>query len=324
MERPALKRILYRQYDAHGHSHGWRLAIVLLMCAMVLSGCGGGAGLGEDDPARPAEFRIVSFSPALSRMVVDLGLEQRIVGRTQYCDFLDPATPVVGDLLNVDYERLIDLRPTHVLIQASAGGANPRLLKLCDEHNWKVGQWSSINTIDDIERVVRELPGVLYETGGAEHEAAARRAADLLNEMALALSSAPAPGTDRGESWRGPVLLVYRTEPVGVFGRHTYLSDVLSRLGAENAVEGDGWLELTLEDVARLNPPAMIIIFPDPGCDAEPMDVAGPLADLNIDAARDQRIHLLCEPSALLPSTGIIDVAKEMRKILHALAEPVP
>lgn len=312
-----VKRIMYRQFDARGNSHsfgrGLRTAVVALLYAFLLSGCGGNS---EPESVADGELRIVSFSPALSRMVVDFGLEKNIVGRTPYCDFLNPNVPVVGDLLNVDYERLIDVQPTHVLIQASSGGADGRLLELCTEHHWKVGQWTALNTIDDIEQVVRDLPGVLYENESKARESAARRAAELLNEIALALS----PG-DADSLWSGDVLMVYRTVPVGVFGRHTYLSDILARLGASNAVEGDGWLELTLEDVARMNPPAIIIIQPGASAEVNAIEAAGPLGRMEIDAVKNNRVCVLRSASALLPSTGIIEVAGELRAALRKLAQ---
>ena len=101
------------------------------------------------------ELRLVSMSPALSRTLVDFGLARRIVGRSPFCDFLDDAVPIVGDLRNINYERLIELAPTHVLVQAEP---EEKLLALAAERGWRIGRWGTIDTIDDIERTVRELP----------------------------------------------------------------------------------------------------------------------------------------------------------------------
>jgi iron complex transport system substrate-binding protein len=262
-------------------------------------------------------LRIVSLSPAISRTLVDLGLEDRIVGRSPYCTFLDADVPVVGDLLNVDYERIVRLEPTHLLVQAPRDGADPRLLATAERYGWHVGTWTALDTIDDIERLLRDLPAVLAAPDGTDTSATVARAADLLNAMAVAL--APAAGGDG--AWRGPTLLVSQVDPVLAFGRATYLHEVLLRLGASNVVTSDGWLTLTLEDVARLDPPAIIIVRPD-AHDADPVEAAAALARLDIDAARSGRIAVLAHPDALMPCSGIIEVAAEMRDALVALGDP--
>jgi len=290
--------------------------------ALMAAGC----AEPEAEPAREgagqgSALRIASLSPAVSRTLVDLGLEARIVGRSPFCDFLDPAIPIVGDLRNVNYERLIELDPTHVLAQTSQRGIDPTLRELAVEHGWRLEQWSGVDTIDDIERMVRELPAILYEPGSGELEELTARSAELLNQIAAAL----APGQGTGELWRGRTLLVYALTPVGVFGRGTYLHDVLVRFGATNAVSTDGWVELTLEDITRLNPQAIIVIRPSRGGravrPADAMEAAGVLATLDIDAVRFGRIAILAHPDALMPSTAISEVAGEMRRILRRLNE---
>jgi ABC-type Fe3+-hydroxamate transport system substrate-binding protein len=280
----------------------------------VLAGCTEPEPRSEPstDPQRIGELRLVSMSPALSRTLVDFGLERRIVGRSPFCDFLDDDVPIVGDLRNINYERLIELAPTHVLVQAEP---DQKLLALAAERGWCIGRWGTIDTIDDIERTVRELPGRLLPPGTEDLEDLTARSADLLNEIAAAL--APGAGADR--LWRGSTLLVYAVQPVGVFGRGTYLHDVLARFGVENAAPAERWAELSLEDVTRLNPQAIILVRPGAGESINPMEAAGPLATLEIDAVRNQRIAVLSHPDALRPCTGIIGVAAEMRERLISL-----
>ena len=83
----------------------------------------------------------------------------------------------------------------------------------------------------------------------------------------------------------------------------------------------EGWLELSLEDIARLNPQAIIIIRPGGEAESDAMEVAGPLGRLQIDAARDGRIAVLTHPDALRPCTGIIGVAAEMRRLLRDFSQ---
>jgi iron complex transport system substrate-binding protein len=254
--------------------------------------------------------RIVSLSPAISRTLVDLGLGDRIVGRSRFCDFLDPSIPVVGDLLEANYERLISLHPTHVLLQTPAAGADRRLLALARVHGWEVHQWTALDTIDDIRQLVRELPPTLFEPDGARAAELTSVANALLGRLAALLQ----PPTPSG--WQGRTLLVYSLEPVGVFGRGTYLHEVLVAQGAVNATEVEAWAQLTLEDVAHLNPQAIVLVQPGAGPQVDPMEAAGALATLPIDAVRDGRVAVLHHPDALRPCSGIVGVCEEMRRVL--------
>ncbi|MDY7108930.1 MAG: ABC transporter substrate-binding protein [Planctomycetota bacterium] len=296
-----------------------RQRLVALVLVLFAFGCAEPAG---DATTEADEIRIVSLSPAISRTLLDLGLEERIVGRSPFCDFLDPAIPVVGDLHGAQFERLIELDPTHVLVQSPQAGIDPGLRELADEHGWKLAGWRGVNTIDDIEAMVRELPTVLCEPGSDELAALGARSAELLNEIAAAL----APGETDDQVWRGRTLLVYAMSPLGVFGRGTYLNDVLVRCGAGNAVEAEGWVQLTLEDVTRLDPGAIILIRPgprnQPAEPVDPIDAAGALATLDIEAARAERIAILSHPDALMPSTAISEVAAELRDVLRRLNRP--
>ena len=295
-----------------------------LLTAYAAIGWTAGCGGAKDQPAEAesdsTEIRIVSLSPAISRTLMDFELADRIVGRSAFCDCLDQSIPVVGDLHSVNYERLIELKPTHVLLQPAAGGGDHKLTELAEAHGWTIGRWEGLNTIDDIEGMVHDLPWLLYGSNEKERVKMAGRVAELLNEIAGALS----PGG--GQSWRGTTLIVHTVQPVGVFGHGTYLHDVLTRLGGINAVNREGWLELSLEDIARLNPQAIIIIRPGGEAESDAMEVAGPLGRLQIDAARDGRIAVLTHPDALRPCTGIIGVAAEMRRLLRDFSrsrEPV-
>lgn len=286
-----------------------------MIVAAVVFGCSRG------DPPAPdttGELRIVSLSPAISRTLVDFGLEGRIVGRSAWCGSLDPAIPVAGDLYDVDYERLIRLEPTHVMVQPPSTGLDPALQRLAEKHGWVIGQWK-FNTLDDIEQMIRDVPGVLYPAGGAGREAAAARAADLLNRMATALT----PGGSR--TWTGRTLLIADTEPVVlVFGHGTYLDDILTALGGENATAKRGWAELSLEDVLRLDPDAIILVRDKGPADIDPVEAAGRLGTLETTARREGRITLLWHADAMLPSSAVIEVAATMRAALARLAEPAP
>ena len=105
------------------------------------------------------------------------------------------------------------------------------------------------------------------------------------------------------------------------FGRDTYMHDIITRLGASNAVKAQGWVQLSLEDVVRMNPEAIVLVLDTmPGSSPSPSEALRPLQSLQTAAVRDRRLALLTHPDALLPSSGVVEVADAMRGVLERLA----
>jgi iron complex transport system substrate-binding protein len=261
------------------------------------------------------ELRLVSLSPAISRTLIDLAIEDCIVGRTPYCDSIDQSIPVVGDLTNVNFEALVRLNPTHLLVQPPAAGVDPHLQRVARERGWIIGAWR-LNTIDDIRTMLREMPASIYDDKSDERETLAGKARRLSDEIESAL----APAKQESElSFTGRVLMVNDVNPVMAFGADTYLDDILHALGGTNAVTDRGWVQLSLEDVVRLAPDAIVLVRP--GANAASLtDDLGPLATIDAPAVRDGRLALLAHRDALAPSSGVIGVAEEMTAILRDLA----
>lgn len=263
-------------------------------------------------------LRIVSLSPAISRTLVDFDLQDQIVGRSQFCWALDASIPIVGDLRTVDYEKLIRIQPTHVLLQPPATGVEPKLLELANTRGWKVGQWSPLNGVEDISQLLRELPFIIDSGESDESAKMFEYSETLLHALNAALDSGDNP------LFHGRVLMLSNLEPVMAFGRDTYLHDILTRFGGENALQARGWVQLSWEDVVRMNPEAVLFVV-----DSPPERVTGAadaLAayhDLDIAAAKHKRLAVLAHRDALLPSSGIINVAHAMRDMLHELSEPL-
>src|SRR5512134_2564341 len=73
----------------------------------------------EHRPIAADAARIVSLVPSLTELLFDLGLGERVVGRTVFC--VHPAArvrsvPSVGGTKTINIEKQCQLRPTHVLV----------------------------------------------------------------------------------------------------------------------------------------------------------------------------------------------------------------
>lgn len=72
----------------------------------------------EHEPAH-GPVRIVSLVPSLTELLFALDLTEQLVGRTDFC--IEPAgqvetVPVVGGTKTADMDKLLALKPTHVLV----------------------------------------------------------------------------------------------------------------------------------------------------------------------------------------------------------------
>lgn len=165
------------------------------------------------------EVRIVSLVPSLTELLFDLGIGDRLVGRTGFC--VHPraelrSVPKVGGTKDVRFERLRELAPTHVLVNI-------------DE-----------NRLDTVDALAAFVPAVivthpctprdnieLYQLLGGVfscREAATRLQAQLLDALAETAALRTALPVEE-------VLYLIWREPWMTVARDTYISAMLAEVG---------------------------------------------------------------------------------------------
>jgi ABC-type Fe3+-hydroxamate transport system substrate-binding protein len=248
--------------------------------------------------------RIAVLSPAVADLLADLGLSDRIVARHAFDRFSEQTLPVVGDQSGVDYERLLRVRPTHVLLEWGAPEPPARLASLAADRGWVVHDFPLL-TLSDI----RDATAVLGELFAA-HEVAS----ELLAQMDAAW--AVHDGLDVSA---GRTLPLYWTNPVGVAGPGSFHHQLLEVIGVTLAItEGNPYITLDPADLLRLDPDTIVLFAP--GVDVSALDDAlAPLDDLHLRAVDSGRVVLINHPKCLTPSAAMIDVANQTAEALAAL-----
>lgn len=279
------------------------LAVLLAFCACV--GC-------SEAPAGDAgaeTTRVVALSPGVAQVMRDVGCGDLLVGRHGYDVWSDQSIPVAGDQDGLDYEALLRLKPTHVLLEPGVLGVPDRLSKMGQEHGWTIESFRML-TLDDVGSCARRLDG-LFGSGGS-----AALAAQLGD---LARADAPT---------RGRVLLLISVEPPAGLGPGCMHDEVLRGLGAVQALDEDAapYVRLDAEDVLRLAPDAIILIAPvGPGeagdgvrpLDASELDEAlGVLAGLQIPAVREGRVAVVDGAMSLVPSSSVVGFGEALEEAL--------
>lgn len=243
------------------------------------------------------------MSPALAAICNDLGLGDRIVGRNAYDIVLDPAIPVAGDINGFDYERLIRLNPTHILLERSAKNPPDRLLRLAKERGWAIEVFPLL-TLDDIPNAAGRLAQEF------DNPQVRGRLSAMLTDLDASLQPA-GPGARNA----GRLLALYWTNPVGAAGPGSFHYEILVRMGFEPALtEGGPYVTLDPEDVLRIDPESLLLIMP--GADAGRIEeLLGPLARLDLRCVRDGRVGVITDELANLPATTIGRMVREIREI---------
>lgn len=74
--------------------------------------------LGEGIVLRQPAARVIALAPNLTEMVYAVGGGNTVVGRSMYCDYPPEVLAVepVGDMLTLNYEKILDARPDLVLM----------------------------------------------------------------------------------------------------------------------------------------------------------------------------------------------------------------
>lgn len=254
-----------------------------LVIATVIA-CMLGCDATETENNPQTGLRIVSMSPGISHTVIDAGFGEHIVGRSPFCFLVDQETPVVGDLRTIDYERLLKLAPTHVFVQQTVSGVDIHLLELADQGKFELFAWP-LDHLSDIRRTFGDLTEMFGD----------RR---MEVEMSLA-SSCELPS---------PLLVITQGVEGNAglsFGSDTYIDDLMQVLGVENAVKQSGWISLSLEDIGRLNPKAIVVIADNQ------------IKERDLRAIRTLGIPVIpfVHEHVLVPSSYIREVAEEFSQL---------
>lgn len=258
--------------------------------------------------------KIVCLSPALAVTLKDLGLEPSIIARHGYDLALSPSLPVAGDQQGLNYETILTLNPTHILLQLGSGIPD-KLSALSTQHRWTVTNYS-ILTLDDIQRTTRELHTTFAPPNAP---------CPLLDRMTATWSAPANPAFAQA----GRILLLASTSPPAALGPGSFHHQILERLGATPAItQGNPFIELDAEAILALQPDGIILILPRRRDDPVPSPSTpvqlrarlGTLGTLSLPAlnttTHPERIALIDSPLAHTPSSAMLAVTDEMRDIL--------
>jgi len=189
----------------------------LLLSVLILCGCHSTARRPDGPPAH----RIVSLLPSFTEILFAIGAGDRVVGRTQWCDYPPAAlaVPSVGEALPPNVEAVAARRPDLVVLYNA--GPNVTAAKQLERLGIPT-VLIDLNRLEDLGPATRAL-GTL--TG---REVQAESLAIVMDR--LAARPPPAPTTSLA-------FVVWDNPPI-IIGHGSYLDQLATQAGARN-VFGD-------------------------------------------------------------------------------------
>ena len=294
---------------------GLTICIILLsLLASMVAGCQPQfqPGTYTDDMGRAVAIdqvpqRIVSFGPNITEILFALGLEEKVVGVSDYCDYPEAAKlkPKVGDAYNPSLERIVELEPDLVLTVKQE-----QLNRELDA----LGIEFMVLDPEDIDGILGDIELVGEITGTK------KRAEELIKDMQDSISQVIALMEDAPKV--SVFFIIDATDPTlpWTAGTGSFIDALITMAGGENvAGEAVGaWVPFSLEQVVSSDPEVIIIqtmIAGIPTISKEELDEHPVWGEMT--AVRQGKVYIIDGDLVSRPGPRIVQGLEEMAKIIH-------
>jgi len=254
--------------------------------------------------------RIVSLAPSNTEILFALGLGDKVVGVTSYCNY--PSDTIkkakIGGYSTVDIEKVVSLKPDLVLAAYGNGEETSERLKKLGL-NVVVVSSKPEKSIEDTLDEIRYVGKITGRDKDAE---------SLCEEMKKRIKEI----TDKTENVdKVRVAHICWHEPLYVAGSETLQSDLIEKAGGENVFSDvEGWHTVGIEELIVKNPD-VIIVSSGTGMGGEKNVTYDYILKekrlKDINAVRNDRVYLIDADTVSRSGPRIVDALEEVARVLH-------
>jgi ABC-type Fe3+-hydroxamate transport system substrate-binding protein len=187
--------------------------------------------------------RIISLVPSQTELLFDLGLDMEIIGITKFCihprEKFKRSTKIGGTKM-LDLARIRELKPD-LIIGNKEENDRTQIEELMKEFPVWMSDIHVLPEAIDMIRQIGELTGRLEK---------ATVIADDINEQFLKLKKIHKQVRTAYFIWKDPYMLA---------GKQTFIDDMLNRAGFENAISGDRYPEISIDQLKKLRPECIFL-----------------------------------------------------------------
>ena len=264
-----------------------------------------------ESPSPRIPKRIVSTAPSVTEILFALGLGERVVGVSTFCNYPEAAQSVakIGGFSNPSLEAIVALEPD--LVVGSWG--NP--MEMVDQIKRLNIGWIGIK-IQSVEDVFAAMLTIGKQTGkGVEAEALVagfRKRIRRITNRTEGLAPEQRPRVFWG-GWN---------EPIYTAGPGSFINDLIEMAGGQN-IAGDAkqpWPRYGLETIVAADP-EVFLCGHDPQGYATDFDALSALRARRgwkeITAVKTGRVHLMRSDAFLRPGPRLVDALEQMAETIH-------
>ncbi|MHC4563469.1 MAG: iron chelate uptake ABC transporter family permease subunit [Planctomycetota bacterium] len=248
--------------------------------------------------------RIVSFSPALTRIMFDMGLGDHVVGVTRFCHLPDGVDrPRVGDAQDISARAILAVGPDIVITQSDVA----RFKGITDVAPQVKIVASPIERLADVPKAI-ELIG---ELTGRQDLAAASRDHLLARLSAVGQRVAGQP--------KPRALFVMGTDRPSVAGGKNFVHDLIELAGGVNVgadIPGQTpWRRTHIDAIVKAAPDVVV-------CQVLVAAQAEEAREYwrqwkGLPAAEAGRVYVVTDPDWSIPSTKLAALADTLAEMIH-------
>jgi len=262
---------------------------------------------GQVIPSEQKPQRIISLAPSNTEILFALGLDEEIVGITDYCDY--PPEKIaqkekIGGFATPNFEKIVSLNPDIVF---ATSGVQKQAVERLEELGVKI----YILEAETMENLLIEIKNIGKLTGKSQ------QAQELIDALEKKIEAVKEKVSNIPEDQKPKVFLEIWHDPLWTVPRRTLIYQVVELAGGKHAIsiEGD-WNQVTTidpESVIDANPDVILLAFEG----SDPTSVYE-LAGWNaVSAVKNKRVFQIDPDIISRPGPRIIDALEQIAKILY-------
>lgn len=252
--------------------------------------------------------RIISLAPNITEILFSLGLGEKIVGLTEYCDYpAETSTKEkIGGMVDPNLEKIKSLNPDLVI----GFRGNPiRFLERLKSLHVPVFALEIGKDLESVFSLIKIIGKITYKEKEAEELIAS------MNEKYLKIKAIL-----RSAKHKPKVFLSLHGMGLWTCGKESFLHDLLTKAKGIN-IAGTvprKWLNFNREQLIHEDPEVIIILAKSKGDFAKAREWLGEHSHLEkVTALRENHIFFLDENLATRPGPRLIDALAQLARILH-------
>jgi iron complex transport system substrate-binding protein len=266
--------------------------------------------------------KVVSTSPSTTELIFAMGMGDRLVGVSDYCDYpaelveakANDSIATIGGYWTPDAEKIAALQPDIVFIGSDVQ-VQKDLIPLLEEFNITVVALYEGKNVTEVYWNIDLVGQVLFCEGAAS---------GLKTRMAEIVTNIE--DTIGNQTQKPRVMVTVWLDPIYVAGNGTFVNDIIEIAGGVNAFENmTAFPDINKEAVIEANPDVIIVAATMMVSDAKsPEDVRSDIMNDEIfqetNAVKDGKVYVAmgqAENAFLRPGVRIVDGAQLLAKILY-------